>query len=121
MGAPSRGGGLVYGLMRRPLRFMLVFGLLLASACAGRSAPPAITPMSLEELAEAHARRPGFGTALALGQAQVAAGDFDAAAQAYRAAASLAQGRRQRADLDRALGALGRARLSAEARAAIQR
>lgn len=77
--------------------------------------------MSLEELAEAHARRPGFGTALALGQAQVAAGDFDAAAQAYRAAASLAQGRRQRADLDRALGALGRARLSAEARAAIQR
>lgn len=70
---------------------------------------------------EAHARRPGFGTALALGGAQVAAGELEAAAQTYRAASQLAQGRRQRADLDRALGALSRARLTAEARAAIQR
>lgn len=107
--------------MRCLVRSAVVSGLLLASACAGRSARPAATPIALDELAAAHAGRPTFGTALALGRAQAAAGELDAAARTYRVASQLAQGRRQRAELERALGALGRARLTAEARAAIQR
>lgn len=102
-------------------RLGLVAGLLLAAACAGGPGPASVAPRSIEELAAAHASRPTFGSALALGRAQVAAGQLERAAQSYREASLLAQGRGQRAALDRALGELGRARLAVEARAAIQR
>lgn len=72
-------------------------------------------------LAAALQLQPGFTTALYLGRAQEARTRLTQAEQSYRVAGELARSRAQRADLDRQLASLSRARLAVEARAAIAR
>jgi TolB-like protein len=72
-------------------------------------------------LAAALQVQPGFTTALYLGRAQEARNRLAQAEQSYRVAGELARSRSQRADLDRQLASLTRARLAVEARAAIAR
>lgn len=72
-------------------------------------------------LAAAFKVRPGFTAAIYLGRAQEARGRLSEAEASYQAAGRLSPSRSQRAELDRQLASLGRARLASEARAAIAR
>jgi TolB-like protein len=65
--------------------------------------------------------RPAFTTAIYLGRSQEARGRLDEADLSYRTAATLADGRSQRVELDRRLASLSKARLAAETRLAIAR
>lgn len=72
-------------------------------------------------LAAAFQVRPGFTAAIYLGRAQEARGRLTEAESSYQAAGQLSPSRSQRAELDRQLASLSRARLAIEARAAIAR
>ena len=72
-------------------------------------------------LAAALQLRPGFTAAMYLGRAQEARGRLAQAEVSYRTAGTFSVSRTQRAELDRRLASLSRARLAVEARAAIAR
>jgi TolB-like protein len=72
-------------------------------------------------LAAALKIRPSFTAAIYLGRAQEARGRLTEAEASYQVAGQLSPSRSQRAELDRQLASLGRARLASEARAAIAR
>ena len=72
-------------------------------------------------LAAAFKIRPGFTTAIYLGRAQEARGRLTEAESSYQAASRLSPSRSERAELDRQLASLSRARLASEARVAIAR
>jgi len=74
-----------------------------------------------DALAAALQLRPSYTAAVYLGRAQEARGRLTEAEVSYRAAGNFPLSRSQRAELDRQLASITRARLAAEARAAIAR